>query len=235
MDVVPCSHAICFRDESFAAISMPDFTNINVHLSYSTPFCTWTYNATNSVQDPAGIKALLDQLRSSQAWQDSVNSSGTASTPTRPTKAPETPLPASSSTLSSVASASQLTSKFSPSPSSIAETVLPASSTTPTLTPSVASLLSQLQSSPHVSALIGVPSTPHTFPPANATTSAVPASSHHLPSDPYPANNGASSVRKQDLRACTFQQSLPYLARLSEDSDFIEAIRRVSVDFLPDD
>lgn len=32
MDVVPYSHAICFRDESFAArrISMPDFTNINV-------------------------------------------------------------------------------------------------------------------------------------------------------------------------------------------------------------
>lgn len=103
---------------------------------------------------------------------------------------------------------------------------------------SVASLLSQLQASPTIGAIIGsAPAiSPHTPPPPPAVVSTIPSSWHPplVPAEPLRASSTAPSLptpaaRKQDLRSCTFQQSLPYLARLSEDPGFVESVRRVCV------
>ncbi|KAF5388219.1 hypothetical protein D9615_000056 [Tricholomella constricta] len=79
-------------------------------------------NFTN-INDPAGVKALLDQLRVSQAWQQAV-----APTPLEPQESPAT-----------------VDQELAPVPSSPGPSAIPSALATST---SVAALLSQLQSSP---------------------------------------------------------------------------------------
>ncbi|KAI0921979.1 hypothetical protein AcW2_006798 [Taiwanofungus camphoratus] len=169
-------------------------------------------NFTN-INDPAGVKALLEQLRSSQAWQEVTTQSDTA---------PGTGVPAASTsnarpwpavpdpTLSVHDSA-----VFGGTSATATATVAPST----TSASSVASLLSQLQASSSFTAITTPAQAP--LPVISSYISPPPATSYHLPPEPVPT---LSSARKHDLRSCTFQQALPHIARLSEDPSFIDAI-----------
>lgn len=170
---------------------------------------------------------MLEQLRSSQAWQDTVNPPNT--TPSGHSTRPYAEVSSSTSTKVSIQTTGYSTPAAGQVFSATGSSTFDASAAAPGFTTSsVASLLSQLQASPNISAIIasGSGSTPQTAS-ALGTTS---APSQPPNSDPVLASNGTarkSATQQQDLRECTFQQSLPYLARLSEDPDFVDAIRRV--------
>lgn len=170
-------------------------------------------NFTN-INDPAGIKALLEQLRSSQAWQQSIvggaDPNGIAKSPPLTSTTPQaTPLPTQS-----VATTSDVSK-----PSS-----------------SVADLLSQLHSSEHVQEIIpSGPSQPSTsrFTAQQASLQVSQAPSHR--STPRPpedsVHHSAASTNAfthgQELRTMSFQQALPHLTRLAENADFVTAIAQL--------
>ncbi|KAG2345109.1 hypothetical protein BDR05DRAFT_1058619 [Suillus weaverae] len=166
-------------------------------------------NFTN-INDPAGIKALLEQLRSSQAWQESVGgagSNGVAKNPPPTSTTPQATLP--------LAQPPPTTSDVSKSPSSVAD------------------LLSQLSSSERK-----IPSKPSQPSPSCFTTQQTPlqlsqAVSHR--STPQPPEDSAHQLaastnaftQGQDLRMMSFQQALPRLTQLAESADFVAAIARL--------
>lgn len=177
-----------------------DFTEV-----VSARACPQIMLVCNQFQDPAGVNALLERLRSSQAWQQAVSSG-------RPDQA--IPEPSTSGIASNV--------ETTPSAST---------STTGSQPPStVASLLSQLNAtaSSHYeshSHHVGPPfisQDASSYSGAAFQTSADPPQGSSSFNAPLP-----SSARKLDLRSCTFQQALPHLARLSGDADFVSAIARV--------
>ncbi|KAI0662947.1 hypothetical protein C8Q70DRAFT_1050652 [Cubamyces menziesii] len=208
--------------------------------------------SSSNINDTGAIQALLEQLRSSEAWQRAVASTN-----------------AVGGTTQNDAGAST-----APAPAPVPETSrgireLPhycwghrrgldrssRSSLSPPNAQSVASLLSQLQASSTFAAVAGPSpsgaaslSTPAFRRPAYATPPAgspeFPGPDAALPSNTPPGKaacmgtgkptiatattTGALAPRdptqRQDLRACTFQQALPHLARLSEDEGFLKAL-----------
>ena len=156
------------------------------------------------IQDPAGVKSLLEQLRTSQAWQDTIDQA-----PSQPTNADLTPYAANE-----------------PGPSS--GSPLANSEAAPTGS-SVAALLSQLQSSPTWSAAVPSPPThspPVCVPTTSAYVSAVSTSASDTSLRRSPSR-GLPLAARQDVRSYTFQQALPLLARLSEDPDFVALLSKV--------
>lgn len=116
-----------------------------------------------------------------------------------------------------------------------------AQSSGPSNAHSVASLLSQLQTSRSLAAVVAGPSSSST--PVIARPRQPPPGGPEFPgpdaaalpslsvmstgsSDAGPAPAPAARQR-QDVRACTFQQALPHLARLSADADFLKALAAV--------
>ena len=89
---------------------------------------------------------------------------------------------------------------------------------------SVAALLSQLQSSRVLPALTTVPPVPPT-----------PVERDYIPqglqnsSVQHPPTSVASSAQNHSIKLLSFQQSLPHIAKLSEDPDFVDAITSVRV------
>ena len=160
-----------------------------------------------NAQDPAGIQALLDTLRKSQAWVDAINSNST----------PQDPAPTDVPNLLPTAVPSQ--------PENGTQSALPLTPTPPTSGPSsVAALLSQLQSSRVLPALTTVPPVPPT-----------PVERDYIPqglqnsSVQHPPTSVASSAQNHSIKLLSFQQSLPHIAKLSEDPDFVDAITSVRV------
>lgn len=157
---------------------------------------------------------MLEQLRTSQAWQDNINTDNTQA-----------------SKLEKIASSI-------PGPSLPVEEVSALASSSIS---SVASLLSQLQSSPTWSS-VTTPSATSLSPPANVP--GPPVKGPGLPSilqsqankfalekqpdsQPHHATSTPSSARTQDLRSFTYQQSLSHIAELSDDPDFVELLSEV--------
>ncbi|OSX60525.1 hypothetical protein POSPLADRAFT_1047949 [Postia placenta MAD-698-R-SB12] len=185
-----------------------------------------------NINDPAGVKALLDQLRSSQAWQDIAQAP-----PQQPPPEPTLRVPdANTSILPPPIAVSQATeSTASPlDAASLGDTGNLSTSGSASgppeslLAPSVASLLSQLQvvssSAPQsiltrVSPPVRSVQTPQLLSPYQSMPEGRPTES---PLAPLP-----SPARTEDLRKSTFQQALPHLARLSEDPDFVNVISRM--------
>ncbi|KIJ70402.1 hypothetical protein HYDPIDRAFT_23513 [Hydnomerulius pinastri MD-312] len=164
-----------------------------------------------NINDPAGIKALLEQLRSSQAWQETVSANPSQSEP-------EQPAPAQA-----------------PVPSPPAEERQPESAEVADAAPStsVASLLSQLRSSEWASI-------PNNTPSSSQARSALTASrqisqppqitSPFQPDQrpPRPASGGTpSSTRAQDVRSMSFQQALPLLTQLAGNPEFVASVARL--------
>ncbi|KAI0049173.1 hypothetical protein FA95DRAFT_1604569 [Auriscalpium vulgare] len=158
-----------------------------------------------NINDPAGVKALLESLRSSQVWSQAVTTEPDAAHPPR--------------------SASQI-----PPPAQDAN-----SSTASTSKPSVAELLSQLRNSGSRWTETGKPPLPPLPASTSSSSSALSSSSYRLPEPENPAepflapeyHEARPPHRRQDVREMTFQQSLPHLAQLAEDSTFVEAVRKI--------
>ncbi|KAF7330781.1 hypothetical protein MVEN_02417300 [Mycena venus] len=153
-----------------------------------------------NISDPAGVKALLDRLRASQAWQDLVNTPPSAPEQQQQTAAPSGSSDATpgSSTSSSVAALlSQLNSAPAPAPVSVPTRPVPG--------PSNASRLQ-----PHLS-----PSRDYDY------------ASYLPPPPPVPVPAPAPYVQPEDVRSLTFQQALPRLAQLSDDPAVVSAIQKL--------
>ncbi|THH20289.1 hypothetical protein EW146_g1042 [Bondarzewia mesenterica] len=173
-----------------------------------------------NITDPAGVQALLDTLRKSQAFADAINSNGNAPT----TSALDAPRP-STSTASSQSGPSTLTN--STHYTAVSSTPAPSTSGAPT----VAELLSQLQSSSSFAPAIPPISRPQepSAPPDLATAFHAPssASASHV-SEQRPPAIGVSTptppARTQDVRLFSFQQSLPHITKLVEDRKVVDAV-----------
>jgi len=152
-------------------------------------------NFTN-INDPAGVTALLEKLRSSQAWAEIQNE------PSQPElAAPRAPV--KEETVAPTAQPDPLdTVKDDPITTANRDVT------------SVANLLSQLSSE--------VPSIgpAHSHPPQFYSSSTPPNVSTAM----------HKSLPKKDVRSFTFQQSLPYLAQLSEDPVFLDAVSKLRKD-----
>lgn len=162
------------------------------------------------------MRALLEQLRSSQAWQDAT---------TTPAPAPAAP-PGGASLAPTGSSAAA----SAPGP---VHAQAPPGTTAPGLT-SVAALLSQLQAAAH---------TP-TPPPPHAHARAPPPPPLAAPTPtPWHADGAAPDVidltdaptpppppagpSPRELRDCSFQHALPHIARLADDARFVAAVQKV--------
>jgi hypothetical protein len=158
------------------------------------------------IQDPAGVKSLLEQLRTSQAWQDTIDQVPSQAKEPNADLTPHTANEQSPSTGSSSINRESIATGTS-----------------------VASLLSQLQSSPSWSAVVSSPTRPP--PPAYApTTSAFVSTMRVSVSEASPGRSpsrGISISAPKDVRSYTFQQALPLLAQLSSDPDFVALLSKV--------
>ncbi|KAG2159060.1 uncharacterized protein EDB93DRAFT_1283722 [Suillus bovinus] len=173
-------------------------------------------NFTN-INDPAGIKALLDRLRSSQAWQESIGGlDGVAEKPPPTSTTPQSTPPTSTTP--------QATPPLTHPPATTNNASKPSSS--------VADLLSQLNSSepkilPRPSKL--EPSTSR-FTTQQTSLHLSQAASHRPIFQPpeesahqsAPSTNGFT--HGQNPRMMSFQQALPHLTQLAESTDFVAAV-----------
>ncbi|OAX40002.1 hypothetical protein K503DRAFT_768973 [Rhizopogon vinicolor AM-OR11-026] len=170
-------------------------------------------NFTN-INDPAGIQALLEQLRSSQAWQESISTSAAD----QDVSEPENP-PSTSTTPQAASTPVQ--------PSAPTSDISNASS-------SVADLLSQLKPSQWITpSRTPQPPAPYFTAPQTSSRSSH-LESHSTPQPPETSARQQSlnvgeraSTRGLDLRMMSFQQTLPHLTELAENVDFVSAISRL--------
>ncbi|KAI9063425.1 alpha/beta-hydrolase, partial [Trametes sanguinea] len=191
-------------------------------------------------QDTNAIQALLDQLKSSEAWQRAV--AANAAQPAAGTV--ETQYDAKSALAQpetdNATRSFGSTPLSAPPPNHNTQQGLEGSATlgpASTNTQSVASLLSQLQASSTFAAVAGQSRAPGSQQPAYAPPPAgspeFPGPDAALPSS-ITATTAPSTTTvapapralppRQDLRNCTFQQALPHIARLSEDAGFLKAL-----------
>ncbi|KAG8218316.1 hypothetical protein J3R82DRAFT_3930 [Butyriboletus roseoflavus] len=155
------------------------------------------------MQDPTAVKALLDQLRTSQVWQDTLISTSSHIDSEQRTEVRESP----PSTLEDVQGESR------------------------TQSASVASLLSQLRTSESTSIAINTPPVSDTRT-VHKSSRNIPRPSQELPPTqsehrtPRPAV-ATSSTRVQDTRSISFQQALPHLTQLASDPGFLTDVSRL--------
>ena len=228
--------------------------NINVSVAAYDTVHRWLTNA----QDSSAIQALLDQLKASDAWQKVASSDAAPATTGVSGGGPQEAVTAQRRTdaFASFSTDHESTSPHAdhhgpsrdvpPTQPHAGSRELPGSEGSSNA-PSVASLLSQLQASSNFRTLVGPSRTPAPTPTTSTHTPAyVPSASggSRLPGpdagDPVEAASASSTTPpsaphtpRQDLRACTFQQALPHLARLFEDRAFVQAlaaVRRASID-----
>lgn len=189
-----------------------DFTNINVHSNYLLTVYWECFTHIALRQDPAGIKALLEQLRASQAWQETgtimdvtqadESLSGQQSLPDPPSEVPE--------------------------PTADLESP-------PAVSNHISSLLSRLQTGICASSLprpddIPTADTHREAPAHPAAHQATLSSSLKGLDSRYnasPTIHQPPSSQKKSLRTLPFIQALPVVARLAEDPEFIEKLEKV--------
>ncbi|KAL4075666.1 hypothetical protein J3A83DRAFT_4089001 [Scleroderma citrinum] len=179
-----------------------------------------------NINDTAGVKALLERLKASQAWQETVHTTESTSA-------------SSTSTSSPGVVGSLHRPGVSPSlPSSINSTTIAG---TPT-GPSVASLLSLLKPSqwtPPASAP-SVPSAPsamtvisdQSYSQSSFSMSSRPAEAKQQSPQLSQSTNlpqllATTTTRDEDVRNVTFQQALPRLTQLASNPEFIAAVARL--------
>ncbi|KAI0676765.1 hypothetical protein C8Q78DRAFT_999376 [Trametes maxima] len=203
----------------------------------------------SNINDPGAIQALLDQLRSSEAWQKAVNANavGGASVPTASSAPSQEEANPTADRIASTSTTldAPLASTQGPEPGSSPQGHSTSNSQ------SVASLLSQLQASNAFAAVAGssrppAPRQPSYAPPpagrpefpgpddarpsrTNRTSGEVPgAAAAPAPTptarQPQSQSQSQNQGQGQDVRACTFQQALPHLARLAGDDGVLQAL-----------
>ncbi|KAH9983467.1 hypothetical protein BJV74DRAFT_616654 [Russula compacta] len=171
----------------------------------------------HNVNDPEGVKALLDTLRSSQAWTDAVESGLAAPQTTQPSAQGVQP---SDSPLRAPAPGPGPRDAGTPSirPFSIPRN--PSSHSTL----SVADLLSQLRASQSLEP------TSNASEGDRAVERSLAPHDHHTNTTPTPQTTSThASQPQQDLRTLSFQQALPHISRLMEDLHVVESLTKVSI------
>ncbi|KAG1847537.1 hypothetical protein DFJ58DRAFT_906879 [Suillus subalutaceus] len=171
-------------------------------------------NFTN-INDPAGIKALLEQLRSSQAWQESIGGGAD------PNGVAKNPPPTSTTPPATVTPPTSIAPQAVPvpliQPPATTDNVSKSSS-------SVADLLSQLNSSEHK--ISPRPSQPSTSRLTTQQTSLQlsQAASHRSTAQPAEDSAHHAAFTHGQDRMMSFQQALPHLTRLAESADLVAAV-----------
>ena len=188
-------------------------------------------------QDASTIQALLDKLKSSDAWQRVANPSDVANAATgaHTLSGSVNDDAAANSEPGSTGNTHGDPNHDMPADNNATANLGTGSTSS---APSVASLLSQLQSSTALNALVGPGRShpPHTaISPGSIPPAADPSQNTGLDATESSGNGHGTHPRAphtppEALRACTFQQSLPHLARLSEDPDFVRTLAAVSRD-----
>jgi len=205
------------------------------------------------LQDTAGVKALLERLRASQAWQETVNPADPTSVSTTSTSTPNAVTPPLHGSGVSTSKNADADSEMPITTSSQPLPVIPPSTSAATVTgsptvTSVASLLSQLKSSkwtPPASALFlenapSASSTPNGRSSRSYPQPSFPGSTLSRPVElkqPLPPSQSTNlsqplattSAPDEDVRFVTFQQALPRLTQLASNPGFIAAVARVRV------
>ncbi|KAF8583986.1 hypothetical protein K439DRAFT_1617072 [Ramaria rubella] len=162
-----------------------------------------------NINDPAGVKALLDQLRASQAWQDlSVNLS------------PSDTLERQASGLES----NGIHNPLLPRQESVTEINTDAEpDPSPHVSNHISSLLSRLQ--PGI-----VPPPPPSVIPSDQRLSVYEeyaSRPHHHEPRSNVLTLASPSIQSKPPRSITFSQALPIIARLSENPTFIEKLEKM--------
>ncbi|KLO15705.1 hypothetical protein SCHPADRAFT_920183 [Schizopora paradoxa] len=190
-----------------------------------------------NINDPAGISALLNTLRTSQAWADlqaAQQSANTAEvveqqhTESQSTSAPhQAPLPNAEGT-DSEAKPTETPSSLGGSNEGLKSSVVP----------SVAGLLSQLSGTSSQDLLHN----PTPFSATNygsssslpyghlATVTSREGEASTIKSQPESSLHSQQPVIQKSLRTLSFQQALPVIANLSEDPGFVEAVLQLRKD-----
>jgi len=153
------------------------------------------------INDPDAIKALLESIKASEEWRKLANPDPPVS-PSSAGTVQNTALPPASST--------NVVGALRPEDAS----AYAGSTSDAQATPSVASLLSQLHSSSTSSPQSLYPSSSSEFHSDNVATP------EETPPPPI----------QYDTRQLTFQQALPYLARMVEDKSFIATVKKMKQD-----
>ncbi|KAI9575029.1 hypothetical protein HD554DRAFT_2051973 [Boletus coccyginus] len=165
-------------------------------------------DSTNNINDPAAVQALLDQLRASQVWRDTLNSTSSHINSEQRAEVPES----TPSTLEDIPGESRAQSPDIAPPAS------------------VASLLSQLRTSEWTSIAISTP------PVSGSRTTHQPSQNISPPSQDLPTKPehwtprpdvATSFTHVQDIRSMSFQQALPHLTQLASDPGFLTAVSRL--------
>ncbi|KAI9448566.1 hypothetical protein H4582DRAFT_2069103 [Lactarius indigo] len=158
----------------------------------------------DNINDPEGVKALLDTLRNSQAWAKAVESSDAAYTSTQPLQRvqPFDSLPV-------------------PAPGPGAPSIKPSPPNLSHGTPSVADLLSQLQATQIPPSGSNTAQCSRTLdpPPAPRDHSNTPSTSN--------TSSGHTPPPQLDVRTLSFQQSLAHISRLGEDPNVITELAKM--------
>jgi len=156
-----------------------------------------------TINDPTAVKALLDQLRASRLWQDTLNpESHTGSEKQAEVR-------------------ESLPSALEDAPG---ESRARSSDTAPST--SVASLLSQLRTSVNTPPVSSTRTT-------HQSTRNIPRPSQDLPPTesehrtPRPDVATSSTLAVQNIRSISFQQALPHLTQLASDPEFLTAVSRL--------
>ncbi len=192
-------------------------------------------------QNPTAIQAILDQLRSSEAWQQALhpNGGGTQAIPAADSSSSSEPV--GSNTYANIPTHG-LTSNSDHNTSPLAGTSAS----------SVASLLSQLRAASEFSSSGSFPAAPgpgHDFvyqadtivkshPPLTSSSTSLtsrdlihttPYTLTTKPNAPQATSSAPPISPAQNLRSCSFQQALPYIAQLSSNSQFVQSLHSVSL------
>jgi len=152
-------------------------------------------------QDPAAVLALLEQLKSSAAWQELETSNS-------PNTAPNLPPLATVSSINTDEQPRQVNSERADISSS------------PSTGASVASLLSQLQPFTGNTSATHTTKAPRPFEDDAINSSLTPFF------EPIPGPSNILSS-KEDIRGLTFRESLPLLSELADDPSFVTSIKKV--------
>ena len=161
------------------------------------------------LQDPDGVKALLETLRKSQAYAQAIKSSEEGTPPSTLPLQGVQPFDSDSFQI--------------PAPGPRNPSINPSTTNLSHAAPSVADLLSQLQAiqvpTPGSNSAQGglIPDPPPASLDYSGSSSTSNSSSDHNP----PA--------KPDVRTLSFQQSLAHIARLGEDPNFIAELVKVII------
>jgi len=152
------------------------------------------------LQNPDGVKALLDTLRNSQAWAETVKASEATPPSTLPLQGVQ---PSDSFQILAPGPGNSAVPSINPSTTNLSHAA-----------PSVADLLSQLQTTQ-------TPAPGSHFAQGGTTPEPPPASRDCSDSQSTSNSSSDHTPPEPDVRTLSFQQSLAHIARLGEDSNVI--------------